>query len=103
MKLDRRTLAVSVCLALLVACANPTSEPETGHEDEHQRVEELSLSAAAYAASGISVAPITLRSITRTIQVTGTLSYDERHMAIATARPAPSRSSIGRRSTTSAN
>ena len=86
MKLDRKFLAMIACLGLAVACSDAPEEYEQTHDDEHERVEGLSLSVEAYKTAGITVAPVTLRNLVPTIQVTGTLSYDERRMAIATAR-----------------
>ncbi len=86
MKLHRQALAVLASLAILVACSDRTTEHDEAHEDDHEQVEQLSLSVEAYKAAGITVAPVASRTVTPTIQVTGTLSYDERHMTIATAR-----------------
>jgi cobalt-zinc-cadmium efflux system membrane fusion protein len=86
MKLDRQALAFLACSTMLVACTDPTQKHDEAHEDDHGHVEELSLSAEAYEAAGITVASVTHRTLTPMIQVTGTLSYDERRMAIATAR-----------------
>jgi cobalt-zinc-cadmium efflux system membrane fusion protein len=46
----------------------------------------VNLSAEAYSAARITVAPVETRAMVSTVRVTGTLSYDERKMAIATAR-----------------
>jgi cobalt-zinc-cadmium efflux system membrane fusion protein len=76
-------------LTLALACTSPAPESdEGGHEDhdEDRHVERVSLTEQAYATSGISVAPVELRALTSSVRVTGTLSYDERKMAIATAR-----------------
>lgn len=76
-------------LTLALACTSPAPESgEGGHEDhdEDRHVERVSLTEQAYTTSGISVAPIELRALTSSVRVTGTLSYDERKMAIATAR-----------------
>ncbi len=91
MKLPRPALAALACLVILAACADRAGEQEHEHdarheEDDHDRAEQLSLSVAAYETAGISVAPVTLHTLAPTIRVTGTLSYDERHMALATAR-----------------
>ncbi len=85
-------LAVAILVSLLtlaLACTSPAPESgEGGHEDhdEDRHVERVSLTEQAYATSGISVAPVELRALTSSVRVTGTLSYDERKMAIATAR-----------------
>ena len=86
MKLDRRILAAFACFASLMACSDRPREREEAQEDSHDRVNRIVLSAEAYEAAGITVAPVGLRTQMPTIQVTGTLSYDERSMAIATAR-----------------
>lgn len=85
MKRLSRAVPVCACLALLSGCSGESMEQEH-HDDAHEPTERISLSEAAYHAAGISVAPVTLRNLVPKIQVTGTLSYDERRMAIATAR-----------------
>ena len=83
------TATIAALLALTVACTTPPPEPsgdDHADHDEGRHVERVTLSAEAYAASGITVAPAEARAIAPTVQVTGTLSYDERKMAIATAR-----------------
>jgi cobalt-zinc-cadmium efflux system membrane fusion protein len=74
------------CLGLVTACSDRPEDPEQTHDDEHEQAEQLLLSVEAYETAGITVAPVTLRTLVPTIEVTGTLSYDERRMAIATAR-----------------
>jgi len=86
MMLDRKLLAVAACFAILVACSDRTKEDDGSHEDNPEQAEPRSLSAEAYETAGITVAPVELRTLVPTIQVTGTLSYDEGRMAIATAR-----------------
>ena len=86
MKLDRQALAVLACLAALVGCSGPPSGPDEVHEDESEQVKRVTLSAAAVETAGIAVVPVDRRTLVPVIQVTGTLSYDERRMAIATAR-----------------
>ena len=87
MKLDRRFLAVPACVAVLIACsAQPGPEHGEEEEDHHDEADRVVLSAEAYEAAGITIGSVGLRVLTPTIQVTGTLSYDERAMAIATAR-----------------
>jgi len=87
MKLDKKILAVLACSVLLAGCSDRASEPHDEHDDPHEEeVERVSLSAAAYETAGIASAPVARRSLAPAIQVTGTLSYDERRMAIATAR-----------------
>jgi cobalt-zinc-cadmium efflux system membrane fusion protein len=89
-----------VCVLLLAGCGDQRIEPADTHQDTHEgetgrghedgdedeRSESIALTAAAYDAAGIVVAPVGLEALVPTIQVTGTLSYDERYMAIATAR-----------------
>jgi len=97
MKLDRQApgaLAVLACLALLAGCPDPTGKPEDDHADDHadepvdghEQAERLTLSVPAYETAGIVVEPVASRTLLPEIRVTGTLSYDERRMAIATAR-----------------
>jgi cobalt-zinc-cadmium efflux system membrane fusion protein len=86
MKLDRRSLAALACLVSLAACSERVEERDDTHEDSHVAATRISFSAGTYEAAGITVAPAGLRSLVPTIQVTGTLSYDQRSMAIATAR-----------------
>ena len=83
MKPDRQALAVLVCLAALVGCSDLTSERDEAHDDDPTEVEQLSLSTAAFEAAGIAVRPVGRRTLVPTIQVTGTLSYDERRMTKA--------------------
>ena len=86
MKRTRSWIVVFACAGLLVACSDRAEEQQDVHEDSHDEAGELSLSAEAYEAAGIAVAGVTARRLAPRIRVTGTLSYDERHMAIATAR-----------------
>jgi len=86
MKLTRAFLAGIVCLVAVAGCSDHPQEPPQVHDDEHEQGERLSLSTEAYEAAGIAVAPVAQRTVVPIIKVTGTLSYDERHMAIATAR-----------------
>jgi len=86
MKRDSELLAVLASLALLVACPDATEEHEDAHEEGHEEVERISLTPEAYEAAGIDVAPAVRRTVVPEIQVTGTLSYDERKTAVATAR-----------------
>jgi len=86
MRLARNVLAGVACLGLVAACAPRPEEAEQTHTDDHEAVESLSLSAEAYQAAEITVAAVGRRTVVPTIRVTGTLSYDERRMAIATAR-----------------
>jgi cobalt-zinc-cadmium efflux system membrane fusion protein len=73
-------------MALGFACSRTSEDAEPAHEDDHGRVGRLALSPEAYEAAGIRMAPVAPRSLTSSVRVTGTLSYDERRMAIATAR-----------------
>jgi cobalt-zinc-cadmium efflux system membrane fusion protein len=92
MKCNERLLAVLATSALVVACSGAPTEPEDNHGDEHEEHEEheqvgrVTLTPEAYRAAGITVAPAARRSVAPSVQVTGTLSYDERRAAIATAR-----------------
>lgn len=86
MKLAERLPAWILCLALVVACADRPRDIEGTVEDDHAHPDRLSLSAEAYEAAGIAVAAVGLHAAVPTIQVTGSLSYDERRMAVATAR-----------------
>jgi cobalt-zinc-cadmium efflux system membrane fusion protein len=89
MKHVRKTLAALAWISLSIACTGESPEP--GHDDHAEHREDdgsegVSLSQEAYAVSGITVSPAAMREIRPTVRVTGTLSYDERKMAIATAR-----------------
>ena len=88
MKRHKRILAAVAWVALGAACSGSVSEyaPESAEHDDHARTERLTLSAEAYEVAGISVAPVSWQTLERTVRVTGTLAYDERRMAIATAR-----------------
>jgi cobalt-zinc-cadmium efflux system membrane fusion protein len=79
-------LAVVTCLGLVAACSDRPSEPDDAHGDDQEQSDVLSLSSETYEAAGITVARSDLRALVPIIKVTGTLSYDERRMAIATAR-----------------
>jgi len=86
MKLDSKSLMAVACAALVVACSHGPEDPEPTHAEDHEQTDGVSLSVEAYEAAGITVAPVVSRALVPTIRVTGTLSYDERRMAIATAR-----------------
>jgi cobalt-zinc-cadmium efflux system membrane fusion protein len=88
-RVERAIAGVAIVILLTVACTSPAPEPDReDHADhaDHQEVQRVSLSEEAYASSGISISPVVSRALTPTVRVTGTLSYDERTMAIATAR-----------------
>jgi cobalt-zinc-cadmium efflux system membrane fusion protein len=70
----------------VAACSPGPEEPRQTHADDREQAEQLTLSAEAYETAGITVAPVSLRTLVPVIRVTGTLSYDERRMAVATAR-----------------
>jgi cobalt-zinc-cadmium efflux system membrane fusion protein len=82
-----RLAAFALLFTLLVACSAkpPHAEEEHEHEQEHED-DHVTLSEEAYAASGITVEPAARRSLDGTIEVAGSLTYDERKMAVATAR-----------------
>jgi len=86
MRLDERYLSAFVCVVLLMGCSDQSSERKEAHDDSHDRAGLVSLSAEAFEAAGIAIASVSLRNHVPLIRVTGTLSYDERRMAIATAR-----------------
>lgn len=88
MTIARRSPIVLALLLLLTACAGaPTmDEHHDDHGEDHALSERLMLSSEAYETAGITVVPVSHRALAPTVQVTGTLSYDERRMAIATAR-----------------
>ncbi len=72
MKLDSLALAVLVCSAFLVSCSEDPAKHEDTHEDEHEQVEQVeqvSLTAEAYDAAGIAVAPVTSHALTPTVKV----------------------------------
>jgi cobalt-zinc-cadmium efflux system membrane fusion protein len=83
-------LVLGLSLLLALACGRPAEEPaEHGHgheQEDHDAIERITFSPEAYAASGIEVAAVESRVLAPTVRVTGTLSYDERKMAVATAR-----------------
>ena len=91
--LDRSSIAAGFAAVLtccLAACSGAPADREPvhagDHPDDHAEVDGVALTAEAYEVAGIAVAPVGRQSLTPTVRVTGTLSYDERHMAIATAR-----------------
>ena len=86
MMIDKRSFTLFSCLVLLIGCASQPGQQEEVHDDSQERPGHVSFSSEAYEAAGIVVAPVSLRDHVPTIRVTGTLSYDERRMAIATAR-----------------
>jgi cobalt-zinc-cadmium efflux system membrane fusion protein len=85
-------MAAVACLALLSGCSDPPSKTgeaqhtEEAHHDEHEVAGQVSLSAEAFEAARIATAIVGSQRQVPRIRVTGTLSYDERMMAIATAR-----------------
>jgi cobalt-zinc-cadmium efflux system membrane fusion protein len=86
MKLDSRLFVVFAGLVFLAGCWEGTIEHDEAHEDNHEQVDGISLSPQAYEAADITVDAVRPHALVPTIQVTGTLSYDERGMAVATAR-----------------
>ena len=86
MRLHRNVLVMCVCAGLVVACSPGPEEHQDVHVDQEDHAEGLTLSDEAYEIAGITVAPVVPRALVPAIKVTGTLSYDERRMAIATAR-----------------
>jgi len=86
MKLDNRSLAALACVALVVACSRGAAEHEPMPAEDHEESALVSLTVEAYEVAGIGVAPVELRALVSTVRVTGSLSYDERRLAIATAR-----------------
>jgi len=86
MRRAEHAVAVVALVSLWVACVSPPEEHAPDEHEDHERVERLTLSPEAYESSGIAVATVESRAMPPTVRVTGTLSYDERKMAIATAR-----------------
>lgn len=86
MKRHRRLFAAVAFISVSVACTGGTQDPAPDPHDDHEETDLLTLSEEAYGASGVAVAPVESRLLKPTVRVTGTLSYDERKMAIATAR-----------------
>lgn len=86
MSIPRSFLVALTCVAILTGCSNQPVEQGESHDDESDRSGRVLLSAEAYETAGIRLAAVGHRRHVPTIQVTGTLSYDERKMAIATAR-----------------
>jgi cobalt-zinc-cadmium efflux system membrane fusion protein len=86
MKRVSRILGTVVWISIAVACTGGAPEHAPDEHDDHDDHERVTLSEEAYAISGIAVAPVESHALAPTLRVTGTLSYDERRMAIATAR-----------------
>jgi cobalt-zinc-cadmium efflux system membrane fusion protein len=86
MSIHRSLLAAFACIALFIGCSDHSSEREESHDNGHDRAGQVLFSAEAFEAAGIALATVSLQHHVPTIRVTGTLSYDERKMAIATAR-----------------
>ena len=97
MKRLERGLSILVAVVLAAACSGPPDEHAAKEHAEHEQhgegedhddeaVERVTFSPEAFATTGIQVAPAVSRAMAPTVRVTGTLSYDERKMAIATAR-----------------
>lgn len=87
MSILRRFLVAVACIAFLTGCPDQSSQREEAPDDSHDRAgQAVLLSAEALDASGIAIAQVGLEHHVPTLRVTGTLSYDERRMAIATAR-----------------
>jgi cobalt-zinc-cadmium efflux system membrane fusion protein len=74
-------------MALLLASCEPAGHEE-GHRDVGTEAEThtISLSPEAVESAGIALQPAARRAVEPTIEATGRLGYDERRMAIATAR-----------------
>ena len=85
---SRRFLAVftGVLVTCWLGCTPPPVPEEEEHGDTHERAGSISLSAEGFETAGIAVVTVQRESRVPTIRVTGTLSYDERNLAIATAR-----------------
>jgi cobalt-zinc-cadmium efflux system membrane fusion protein len=86
MTTTRSFLAAIACVAILTGCSEQPREQEESHDDEQNRSGQISLSAEAFETAGITLAALDFQQHVPTIRVTGTLSYDEQRMAIATAR-----------------
>ena len=86
MIIDKRSVTLIYCLVLLIGCTSQPGRQEEAHDDSQEQAGHVSFSSEAYEVAGIAVGPVSLRDHVPTIRVTGTLSYDERRMAIATAR-----------------
>jgi cobalt-zinc-cadmium efflux system membrane fusion protein len=103
MKHRRNPFVVVLAIALAAACAGDPHGDEADHgashgdlghgaaDAEHGQHEDeeagrVSLSPEAYEAAAITLAPVALHVMAPAVRVTGTLSYDERRMAVATAR-----------------
>ncbi len=86
MKRTSLFLAAVVWILTGVACSSGTPDHAPDAHDDHEQVDRLTLSREAYAVSEITVATVGSHTMTPTVRVTGTMSYDERRMAIATAR-----------------
>jgi cobalt-zinc-cadmium efflux system membrane fusion protein len=86
MMIGRSVVALLAILAPLAGCSERLSEPQQEHEEGHGPSGHISFNAETYETAGITVAPVGVRTLQPTIRVTGTLSYDERSLGIATAR-----------------
>jgi cobalt-zinc-cadmium efflux system membrane fusion protein len=96
-------------VSIVLACGDPPAVPEHDHEHageaenadegaaghdhegdhddrDHALPRSLVLTPEGWEAAGIELAPAGVRAQVPTVRVTGTLSYDESRMAIATAR-----------------
>lgn len=81
-----RASTIAVCIALALACTGGETEQAETHDDHEAPPGVVTFSAEALETAGISVAPVEAQALAPTVRVTGTLSYDERRMAVATAR-----------------
>jgi cobalt-zinc-cadmium efflux system membrane fusion protein len=82
----RSALVLFALLTLSGGCEGPHEETHDLHEEDHETPDGISLSPEAVEAAGIVIDAARPGRQVRRIRVTGTLSYDERAMAIATAR-----------------
>lgn len=82
----RSALVLFALLTLAGGCEKPHEENHEPRENDHEQPDRISLSPEALEAAGIVIDAARPGHQVRTIRVTGTLSYDERAMAIATAR-----------------
>lgn len=92
---NSRIAALALLLVLSsVGCDGPVdvhdAQPHTeedSHADEASALDAtITLTPEAYAHAAISVEPVARRELTLNLEATGSLGYDERHMAVATAR-----------------
>ena len=67
MQFDSRFLMVVASVTLVVACSRGPEEHPTTHAEDHEQTDRLVLSVEAFAAAGITVAPVSRRVLVQII------------------------------------